>query len=82
MAEPLKIQINGIEFSVSPGTSVAAAIVNSGTTQFRRSVSGEERGPVCGMGICYECRATIDGMQHQRTCMISCVSGMVIKTDA
>ena len=26
------------------------------------SVSGEPRAPLCGMGICYECRVTIDGV--------------------
>lgn len=35
---------------------------------FRTSVSGEPRAPMCGMGICMECRATVDGVPHQRTC--------------
>jgi sarcosine oxidase subunit alpha len=33
------------------------------------------------MGICFECRAEIDGVAHSRSCQILCVSGMNIKTD-
>lgn len=36
----------------------------------RLSVTGEPRGPLCGMGICFECRATIDGKPHVRTCQM------------
>jgi sarcosine oxidase subunit alpha len=45
------------------------------------SVSGEPRGPLCGMGICFECRVTIDGRAHQRACQIPCRSGMQVWTD-
>ena len=45
-----------------------------------RSVTGEPRGPLCGMGICFECRATIDGMPHQRSCQILCAAGMEVRT--
>lgn len=49
---------------------------------FRRSVRGELRGPLCGMGICFECRATVNGHPHVRTCMTTCRDGMVVLTDA
>jgi sarcosine oxidase subunit alpha len=81
MAERLPIKINGKAFAVLPGTTVASAILNTQTFGFRKSVSQGSRGPVCGMGICYECRATIDGVSHQRSCMIVCAAGMVIETD-
>jgi sarcosine oxidase subunit alpha len=48
----------------------------------RLSVSGERRAPLCGMGICFECRATVDGVPHQRTCLLMCREGMEILTDA
>ncbi len=34
----------------------------------RRSATGEPRGPLCGMGTCFECRVTIDGVPHRRSC--------------
>jgi len=82
MPNSVKVQINGQEVSADTDTTVAAAILNAGHGWTRRSIQGEARGPVCGMGICYECRATINGETHVRTCMLMCAEGMVIDTDA
>ena len=60
---------------------VATAIALAGVPCFRKSVSGALRGPLCGMGICFECRATIDRRAHQRSCQILCRAGMEIQTD-
>ena len=75
----LSITINGEAISVPAGATVAAAILQAGAAS-RVSVSGEERQPLCGMGICYECRARIDGQAHQRTCQILCRDGMQVAT--
>ncbi len=82
MPESLDITVNGRPLRVAPGTTVAAAILLAGRTAFRRSVAGEPRGPLCGMGICFECRVTIDGTPHRRSCQTYCRSGMEISTDA
>ena len=76
----LTLTVNGKSVSVTPGTTVAVAILMAGDLAFRRSVSGEPRGPLCGMGICYECRATINGELHARTCQIVCASEMQVTT--
>jgi sarcosine oxidase subunit alpha len=34
------------------------------------------------MGVCFECRATIDGVPHRRACLVTCAPGMEICTDA
>ena len=80
-AQLITIKVNGDSYQVAPGTSVAAALMNSGRSQFRRSVDGETRGPVCGMGICYECRVSIDGVSQIRSCTVRCVEGMEVLTD-
>jgi predicted molibdopterin-dependent oxidoreductase YjgC len=77
----LRVHIDGEAIQVAPGTTVAAALLNSGGWKVRRSVAGEARGPLCGMGTCYECRATIDGVAHERSCMVLCRDGMAITTD-
>jgi D-hydroxyproline dehydrogenase subunit gamma len=82
MPEPedsLILKVNGIPVKVARGTTVAAAILMTGVPT-RRSVTGEPRGPLCGMGVCFECRATIDGMPHQKTCQILCAPGMEVRT--
>ncbi len=80
MAEMTRFTINGRAAMTKPGTTVAAAILANGYVAFRRSVSEAPRGPLCGMGVCFECRVTIDGKLHQRSCQIVCLEGMVIHT--
>jgi D-hydroxyproline dehydrogenase subunit gamma len=73
--------VNGVSVTMPNGSMVSAAILKTGVTTFRRSVSGEARGPVCGMGICFECRVTIDGEAHVRSCQTLCQDGMDVRTD-
>jgi aerobic-type carbon monoxide dehydrogenase small subunit (CoxS/CutS family) len=80
MPDALQLFINGKPLRVEQGTAVAAAILIAGEPAFRRSVSGEPRGPLCGMGICFECRVTIDGLAHARSCQILCREGMKVVT--
>jgi predicted molibdopterin-dependent oxidoreductase YjgC len=79
--ERMKISVNGTDVLVSRGASVAAAVLTAGVTRFRRSVTGEARSALCGMGICFECRVTIDGKAHARSCQIICADGMIVRTD-
>jgi len=80
MPDAVTLTINGCKVQVREGTSVAVAIMRN-ATRFRRSVQGEPRGPICGMGICFECRATVGGQPQRRTCQLMCETGMVVKTD-
>jgi len=81
MPETVTVLINGRPVVVEDGSMVAAAVSKAGFTS-RRSVSGEPRGPLCGMGVCFECRVTIDGQPHSRSCQIPCRDGMEVRTDA
>ncbi len=79
MSEGCSITVNGKPVRVAAGASVVAAVMNCGEP-CRFSVSGEARGPLCGMGICMECRATVDGILHRRTCQLLCADGMDVVT--
>jgi hypothetical protein len=81
MADTITVTINGQLQSVPEKCTVAAAVVCAGQSSFRQSVKGQARGPLCGMGICFECRVTINGVAHQRSCQILCRAGMSIATD-
>jgi D-hydroxyproline dehydrogenase subunit gamma len=76
----VSLHVDGVPLTVSAETTAAAAVLISGGHFTRISVSGERRAPLCGMGICFECRLTIDGRPHQRSCQILCESGMDIRT--
>ena len=78
----IEIEVNGRLQRVAAGTSLAAALFNAGNLALRRSVSGEPRGVLCGMGVCFECRVRIDGVSHQRACLVTVVHGMVVNTES
>ena len=67
--------------AVPMGTTVAAALSTAGQP-CRISAAGEPRGPLCGMGICFECRAIVNGIPHSRTCQLMCEPDMEVTTDA
>lgn len=81
MSETIQLRVNGRAVSVAPGTIVAAAIELAGESKIRRSVTAEPRGPLCGMGICMECRVTINGRAQCRSCQMLCEPGMEVRTD-
>ena len=80
MPEQIDIVVNGARVRVPSGCSVAVAMTIAGVA-CRTSASGELRGPLCAMGICFECRAEINGKPHQRTCQIVCTPGLDLRTD-
>lgn len=77
----ITLTINNRTVTVVDGTTVAAAILNCGISEFRRSVRGEERLPVCAMGICFECRVSVNGIRDMRSCTLLCEDGMEVTTD-
>jgi predicted molibdopterin-dependent oxidoreductase YjgC len=81
MPETVTLLVNGDSVTMPEGSMVAAAILKIGVHAFRRSATGELRGPLCGMGICFECRVTIDGEAHCRSCQTVCRNGMDVRTD-
>jgi hypothetical protein len=72
--------VNHVSVVVPSGTTVAVAVVLAGQA-CRTSVTGEPRGPLCGMGICFECRVTINGQLHCRSCQVLCEQGMEVDTE-
>ena len=81
MAEILEIRINDQPVKVAPGTLVATALAQAGVRHFHRSPQGAPRAPLCGMGVCFECRVTINGKAHCRSCLAVCEGGMEVRTD-
>lgn len=80
-AEPptVTVLVNGEAVTLVRGAMVSAALLTAGAP-CRISLSGESRTALCGMGICFECRAMIDGVPHRRSCQLVCLDGMRIET--
>jgi NADPH-dependent 2,4-dienoyl-CoA reductase/sulfur reductase-like enzyme len=80
MPERLRFTIDGRPAEAVSGTSLLAALWNAGAGAVRTSASGERRGPLCGMGSCFECRVTIDGEPHRRSCLETVREGMDVSS--
>lgn len=80
MPESITVLVNGMPVQVQAGSIVSAALLKAGEP-CRLSVAGEPRTALCGMGICFECRATVNGVSHRRTCQMICRDGMVVESD-
>ncbi len=76
----IHIKINGESVTVAAHSSVAAALAGRPN---RLSVGeAAPRAAFCGMGVCFECRVTIDGQSQQRACQVLVREGMEILCDA
>ena len=73
------LDVDGVRVEVPEGASVAAAVAHV-RAAFRFSPGGHARAPVCGMGVCFECRVTVDGVAQQRACTTSARAGMRVET--
>ncbi|PKV11947.1 2Fe-2S iron-sulfur cluster-binding protein [Xanthomonas prunicola] len=80
MSATVRLHVDAQLVEVPAGASVAAAVALT-TLQFRQSSSGQARAPLCGMGVCFECRVRIDGVGQQRACLVDAREGMQVRTD-
>jgi len=75
------ITIDGLPFAARAGDSVAAALLLAGRMRTgATAVSGKPRAPYCGMGVCFECLVTIDGVESRQGCLVAVRDGMRIET--
>jgi predicted molibdopterin-dependent oxidoreductase YjgC len=72
------IEINGREIETRSGQTIAAALIAAGILTFRQLTDHEPRGFFCGMGVCFDCLVTVDGIPDQRACMTPVKPGMKI----
>lgn len=59
----------GRPVSARKGQSVAAALIAAGERYLRMDEAGRPKGVVCAIGVCWECRCSIDGKADVRACM-------------
>jgi len=79
MLSQISLRVNGSTVSVPRGASVAVAMAMADQA-CRTSVSGEPRGPLCGMGTCFECRVVINARPYCRSCQTLCEPDMEVKS--
>jgi sarcosine oxidase subunit alpha len=80
---PVVIVVDGVAVQAFRGETIAAALLANGQRVLRRDVhSHAPRGLFCGMGVCFECAVTVNGVANLRSCMTHVEHGMTIVTGA
>ena len=76
----VEVLVEGVPVMVPEGASAAAAVLIAGLPAIRETpVTGSPRLPLCMMGVCFECLATIDGTPNRPACLVTVDPGMRIE---
>jgi sarcosine oxidase subunit alpha len=77
----VRIRVDGEPVEAREGESLAAAMLAAGRIELRfDEATGTRRGMYCGIGHCYECRVTVDGVPDVRSCLVQVREGMDVST--
>ncbi|SES68186.1 (2Fe-2S)-binding protein [Nonomuraea wenchangensis] len=67
----------GAVVPAEPGQSVGAALVAAGIRDWRSTRrGGRPRGLFCGIGVCFDCLITVDGVPDRRACLTPAADGL------
>jgi len=80
---PVQILVDGTPLAAFEGETIAAALLAQDIVTFRHTAKrSQPRGLYCGMGICYDCLVTVNGVHNVRACMTPVEDGMNVETQA
>lgn len=80
-ADVFSITFDGEPVRVLRGQTIAAALVASGRTSWRSSRgTGGRRGLYCGIGVCFDCLVTVNGVESVRACLAAAEPGDAVTT--
>lgn len=77
---PITLLLDGSPVTARPGQTVGAALTAAGIRSWRTTRLGGPRGLFCGIGACFDCLLTVDGVPNQRACLVPARDGMVLDT--
>jgi hypothetical protein len=73
---PLTVTLDGERFSGLEGQTLAGVLLGSGRLSWRTtSTGGAPRGVFCGIGVCFDCIAEVNGERDVRLCQRRAVDG-------
>lgn len=78
MSSKFEFSFEGKPIAAREGQSVAAALLEAGERCLRIDEAGNAKGAVCGIGACWECRCSIDGLPDTRACVTEARPGMIV----
>lgn len=80
---PLTITVDGVPLQAFRGETIGAALLAHGRRILRTTLrTRSPRGLFCGMGVCFDCAVTVNGVSNVRSCITLVEDGMAISTGA
>ncbi|POX35872.1 proline dehydrogenase [Streptomyces sp. Ru73] len=79
---PLRITVDGEPVDGVAGQSIAGVLLAAGRTSWRTARSGAPRGVFCGIGVCFDCVLTVNGVPDVRACRRRAADGDVVTTQS
>lgn len=77
----IRVILNGVSLTSHEGQSVGALLLENGQRATRTTrQNARPRAMFCGIGICFDCLITINGITNQRACVTTVEEGMTIQT--
>ncbi|GHG42934.1 MULTISPECIES: (2Fe-2S)-binding protein [Amycolatopsis] len=80
MSEPIEITVDGETVTGLAGQTVAGVLLAAGWLSWRTTRSGAPRGVFCGIGACFDCLLTVNGVADVRACRRRAADGDEIRT--
>ena len=75
------VTVDGTEYAGVAGQTIAGILLAAGRTSWRRtSTAGRPRGVFCGIGVCFDCIATVNGARDVRLCQRRAQDGDRVET--
>jgi predicted molibdopterin-dependent oxidoreductase YjgC len=66
-----------------PGQTLGGALMAAGIVSWRSTRREEKpRGLFCGIGVCFDCLITVDGVPNQRACLTVAGADMEVTTNS
>jgi aerobic-type carbon monoxide dehydrogenase small subunit (CoxS/CutS family) len=78
---PITLSVDGEPIRGLEGQSIAGVLLGSGRLTWRITADGRRgRGVFCGIGVCYDCLITVNGLRDVRACQRIAADGDVLTT--
>jgi predicted molibdopterin-dependent oxidoreductase YjgC len=78
----MRITVDEEPLTAEAGQTIAGALLAAGRRSWRRAPSGAPRGVFCGIGVCFDCLVTVNGVRDVRACRRRAREGDVVTTQS
>lgn len=79
----MNLHLDGRSVSGTPGQTIAGVLLGAGIRTWRTTRrDGRPRGLFCGIGVCYDCLVTVNGVADVRACQRAAVDGDAVETQS